>query len=127
MDPGVIADVFDTIADADINIDMISQTVPVGHTVDLSFTLPDSSLDAALKALAPKELHIDSQSGLVKFTVEGFGMEHRPGIAARMFRVMAEGGVVIKLITTSETKISYCIDPKDVAAATQLAKKAFNL
>ena len=126
-DPAAAARIFGALAEADINIDMISQTAPVEGRVELSFTLPDESLAAAKRLLEPEGLNIAAQSGLVKFTVEGFGMEHRPGVAARMFGVMAEGGVSIRLITTSETKISYCIEQKDVEAATRLAKEAFGL
>ena len=127
-DPVVIADIFDAIALAGVNIDMISQTAPVAHSVDISFTLPDKSVGAAVKALESLgEMRIDTQQGLAKFSVEGFGMEHRPGIAAHMFRILADAGVKVKLVTTSETKISYCIDACDLEPARKATQKAFGL
>ena len=127
-DPEVIAGIFSAIARAGINIDMISQTAPVAHSVDISFTLPDKSVAAATEALsALGGLRMDVQQGLAKFSVEGFGMEHRPGIAAHMFRILAGAGVKVILVTTSETKISYCIAAEDLDRAQKATEKAFDL
>ncbi|MPN36564.1 Aspartokinase [bioreactor metagenome] len=125
--PTLAADVFDAIAKADVNIDMISQSAPANGEVDISFTLPDKSLPAALSALKPWKESVSHTSGLAKLSVEGFGMEHRPGIAARMFRVLSGAGVAVRLVTTSETKISYCIDRKDLDAAVSATKQAFGV
>lgn len=125
--PMLVAEIFGAIAAAGVNVDMISQSAPKGGRADISFTLPDKSLPAALLALEPWKTNLSHTSGLAKLSVEGFGMEHRPGIAARMFRVLADALVAVRLVTTSETKISYCIDRKDLDAAIEATKKAFGV
>ena len=126
-DPAAIASLFSAIADVDINIDMISQTTPKDGKVDISFTLPDAMQQAALTAISGFPVSAQAQSGLAKMSVEGFGMEHRPGIAAQMFSVLAKAGVPVRLVTTSETKISYCIDSKDIDAAYLATKDTFGI
>ncbi|MGI6151036.1 MAG: 4-hydroxy-tetrahydrodipicolinate reductase [Christensenellales bacterium] len=125
--PHLVAEIFGAIAAAGVNIDMISQSEPKQGRADISFTLPDESLSATLDALAPWKAHLSHTSGLAKLSVEGFGMEHRPGIAAQMFRVLADANVPVRLVTTSETKISYCIDQKDLDAAIEATQKAFGV
>lgn len=125
--PGPVADIFDAIAAAGVNIDMISQSEPRDGRADISFTLPDEALPAALEALSAWKGNLRYTSGMAKLSVEGFGMEHRPGIAARMFRVLADANVPVKLVTTSETKISYCIDEKDLKTAIEATRKAFGV
>jgi 4-hydroxy-tetrahydrodipicolinate reductase len=125
--PAVVADIFGAVANAGVNIDMISQSEPKEGRADISFTLPDESLPAALDALSPWKEHLSHSSGMAKLSVEGFGMEHRPGIAARMFKVLADANVPVKLVTTSETKISYCIDRNDLDAAIEATKQAFGV
>lgn len=127
-----VADIFTAIAVADVNVDMISQTSPVNGLVGVSFTLGSEQLPAALSALKklqhelPDSL-VSSISGIAKLSIEGIGMEHRPGIAAQMFRVLAGIGVTIKLVTTSETKTSCCIDTANLSLAVDAIQKAFNL
>lgn len=124
--PVEIADIFTAIADSRINIDMISQTAPVDAHVDLSFTLPTRDLQRALQALRTcSSVQIHTVSGMAKFSIEGAGMEHRPGIAAKMFRLLGEEGIRIKLVTTSETKISYCIEETNLKKAYDATLKAF--
>lgn len=125
--PAALAEVFGAIAAAGVNVDMISQTEPKGGRADISFTLPDEALPAGLSALSPWKERVSCASGMAKLSVEGFGMEHRPGIAARMFKVLADANVPIRLVTTSETKISYCIDEKHLEAAVEATKKAFGV
>jgi len=125
--PMAISNLFAAIADASIIIDMISQTAPRDGKVDVSFTLPDNLLRAAIAALEGMDVTVDAQTGLAKMSVEGFGMEHRPGIAAQMFAVLAEANVPVRLVTTSETKISYCIDSANVEAAYAATKRTFGI
>lgn len=127
-----VADIFTAIAAADVNVDMISQTSPVNGAVGVSFTLGSEQLPTALEALRQlqhelPDSSISSISGIAKLSIEGVGMEHRPGIAAQMFRVLAGIGVTIKLVTTSETKTSCCIDATDLPVAVDAIQKAFNL
>ena len=64
---------------------------------------------------------------IVKLSVEGMGMEHQPGVAARIFTIMAEQNIDIKAITTSETKVSYIIDKQDEKRALEALMEAFEL
>ena len=118
------AQIFTLIADQGINIDMISQSAPVAHTIDLSFTLPDEDVERACAALAPLgDLRMSRMSGLSKLSIEGFGMEHNPGVAARVFSALSDAQVDVKLVTTSETKISVCIPEEQI----ELAREAVAL
>ena len=124
-----IVDIFNAIANANINIDMISQAfAPDTKTVDISFTLLSSDLEKALLTLKDNGIqNVSHMSNMAKFAIEGFGMEHRPGIAAKMFEAMANADIEIKLITTSETKITYCIDESNLEKAKQAASAALSL
>lgn len=123
---GRMADAFDAIAD--INIDMISQTVPNGEPffIDVSFTLPSSELIKALSALESFGT-VSHRSGLARFTIEGPGMEHKSGVAAGVFRALTDAAVEILLVTTSETKISFCIDETQLDAAFAATKTCFGI
>ncbi len=114
--PGVSAAIFGPLAEAHINVDMIVQNVSEdGTQTDLTFTVPNSDLDKALKVLEKikDSIGIDviqSEAGLVKVSVIGIGMRSHAGVAATAFRAMAERGINIRAITTSEIKISILID-----------------
>lgn len=122
---GEMADVFDAVAH--INIDMISQSMPDGEgNIDVSFTLPTTDLPSALKALSTYS-GVASRSELARLTIEGPGMEHQSGVAAGVFRALVDAKVAIFLVTTSETKISFCIQENELEPALQAAKGAFDL
>lgn len=118
-DVKLIADVLDTVAREGINIDIITQSSPKDDKVDLSFSLPASELEKAssvLKSMLPNK-EVVAISGLSKLTVSGMGMETQHGVAARLFGVLARAGVKVFTITTSETKISFCVSTDDESAA----------
>ncbi|MCB1516704.1 MAG: aspartate kinase [Hyphomicrobiaceae bacterium] len=114
--PGVAAAVFGALAKEQIVVDMIVQNVSEdGLTTDITFTLPDSEYDKAIKALnnAGSDLSYESISGSkggAKVSVVGVGMRSHAGVASSMFKALADKGINIQLITTSEIKTSVLID-----------------
>ncbi len=126
--PGVAGAVFGPLADANINVDMIVQNIsPDGKTTDITFTVPESEYDRAMKTLEEKraELGFGALEGardVVKVSVIGIGMRSHAGVAAQCFRGLAEKGINIRAITTSEIKISVLID----SAYTELAVRTLH-
>jgi aspartate kinase len=116
--PGVAAAIFGALADESIVVDMIVQNVSEdGSTTDITFTVPDSEYDKSLKALkVASEAHrieyskIEGAKGGAKVSVVGVGMRNHAGVAASMFKALADKGINIQLITTSEIKTSVLID-----------------
>jgi aspartate kinase len=131
---GVAARVFDALADAQINLDMIVQNVSAAATnlTDISFTLPRTDGQTAMAALAKLQAEIgfekllyDDQIG--KVSLIGAGMRSHPGITAKFFSALAESGVNIEMISTSEIRISVIVDEADVTAAVAATHTAFDL
>lgn len=119
---GVLDAVFSHIAQAGVNVDMISlvTTAHAGNT--LSFSLNQGQLTGALAAIEPLKaaypsLQAETITGLVKLTVSGSGMPYRHGVAATLFEVLAAAGINVMLVTTSETKIAYCVKADQVQPA----------
>ena len=132
--PGEAAAIFDIIAAADINIDMIVQNVSRGAEgrTDISFTLPMADGKKAIDALTAKreqigfsELLYDDQIG--KVSVVGVGMRSHPGVTAAFFGALAKADVNIDMISTSEIRISVVVDADDVDRAVRAAHTAFGL
>jgi 4-hydroxy-tetrahydrodipicolinate reductase len=131
-EPYIIADIFGKLAQQNINIDMISQTAPVNGKVNISFTLPQQDLGNAIQIIgeyntANPAVRTDVYADITTITVEGPGMERQSGVAAKVFEIMAKQNIRIKIITTSETKISYVIDQRDEKHAVEAIIEAFNL
>ena len=132
--PGEAAKIFTAIADAGVNIDMIVQNVSVESTglTDVTFTCPIASRQAALAALAAAKDDIGyaellSDDGIAKISLVGAGMRSHPGVSATFFRALAEAGINIGMITTSEIRISV-VTSKDVATeAVRVLHTAFGL
>ncbi len=126
--PGVAAGIFLPLAEANINVDMIVQNISEdGSRTDMTFTVPAGDLDKARGVLdkARDELGIDmiqSDSGMAKISVVGIGMRSHAGVAAAAFKALADKGINIRAITTSEIKISILID----AAYTELAVRTLH-
>ncbi len=114
--PGVAAAVFGALADERIVVDMIVQNVSDdGRTTDITFTVPDSEYEKSIKALksASHRFEFDDISGSkggAKISVIGVGMRSHAGVASSMFKALADKGINIQLITTSEIKTSVLID-----------------
>ena len=132
--PGEAARIFETVAGADTNIDMIVQNVSAVATnrTDISFTLPRNDGARAMSALARmkdevgyEQLLYDDQIG--KVSVVGVGMRSHPGVSAKFFSALADAGVNIEMISTSEIRISVVVDENLVDAAVTAAHTAFDL
>ncbi len=126
--PGVASNVFVPLAEANINVDMIVQNIsPDGKTTDITFTVPQTDYDRARAVLESKASEIGYQTlegttDVVKVSVIGMGMRSHAGVAADCFRGLAEKGINIRAITTSEIKISVLID----SAYTELAVRTLH-
>jgi aspartate kinase len=126
--PGVSASIFGPLAEADISVDMIVQNVSSdGETANITFTVARKDLQKALKTLEgvkPKVgfQELTSSSDVARVSVVGIGMRSHAGVASRMFKALADKGINIQAITTSEIKISVLIDE----AYTELAVRALH-
>jgi aspartate kinase len=130
--PGVAARVFEPLAEAGINVDIIVQNVGHGGATDLSFTIGRSDLVRAKRLLEPiaRELgsaDMTSDSSVAKVSIIGAGIQNAPGYAARMFRALAEAGVNIEMISTSEIRITAMIAEDDLDTALRALHTAFEL
>jgi len=131
--PGAAARIFEALAGANVNVDMIVQNEPVGADgrAEISFTVPRDDLRAARQALQPlagesfTELTTHEEMG--KVSIVGAGMRSHPGVAAKVFGVLAEEGVNINMISTSPIKISCVIERDLVPKAVQALHGAFEL
>jgi len=131
---GEAAAIFGTLADAQINLDMIVQNVSAMATnlTDISFTLPRSDLRKALDALeaAKASIQFDGlqfDDSIGKVSIVGAGMRSAPGISAKFFAALADAGVNIEMISTSEIRISVVVGEGHVDAAVNAAHEAFGL
>jgi aspartate kinase len=126
--PGVAAAIFGPLAEANINVDMIVQIISSdGATTDLTFTVPAADFDRAQAVLGKfKEPigfeRLDGANDIAKISVIGIGMRSHAGVAAQAFKALAERGINIRAITTSEIKFSLLID----AAYTELAVRTLH-
>ncbi len=131
---GEAAAVFRALAEAQVNIDMIVQNVSAAATnlTDISFTLPRSDGQTAMTALARLKDHVGFErlqydDSVGKVSIVGAGMRSSPGITATFFQSLADAGVNIEMISTSEIRISVVVSDNQVDAAVNAAHDAFNL
>jgi aspartate kinase len=130
---GVAARIFEALADANVNVDMIDQNVPTsaGGRAEISFTVPREDLRAARAALEPlagaayEDLAAHEQ--MAKVSIVGAGMRSHPGVAAKVFGTLAHEGINIEMISTSPIKISCVIDRDHTERAVQALHAAFEL
>jgi aspartate kinase len=130
--PGIAARIFQEIADAHINIDMIIQNVSHEGTTDISFTVAKKDLESTLKTAEMLKAKIGCQNistdkNIAKVSAIGIGMKSHVGIAARMFRALADEGINIQTISTSEIKISCVIDDRETECAVRAIHDRFEL
>lgn len=130
--PGTAAKVFKALADASIIVDMIVQNVGRNGVANLTFTVPGTETHKAKKALEPVFLamgggQVEIDEAIAKLSVVGVGMKTHSGVAATLFTALAESGVNIQLISTSEIKISVLIEKAKAEEAARVAHKAFSL
>jgi aspartate kinase len=132
-EPGVAASIFEALTEANVNVDMIDQNVPgsAGGKAEISFTVPHEDLRVATRALAPMTDDVfermDTQPEMGKVSIVGAGMRTHPGVAAKVFRVLAEEEINIDMISTSPVRISCVIDRSQVERAVRALHGAFEL
>lgn len=130
--PGIAAKVFGTLADSEVNVDMIVQNISAdGKVTDITFTVPEGDLNRALGCLEKlpelKEAKVLSDKNIVKISVVGIGMVSHAGVAKTMFQTLAEKGINIQVIATSEIKISVIIDKEYLELAVRALHTAYEL
>jgi aspartate kinase len=132
--PGIAAAIFGPLADAGVNVDMIVQNISEEGRTDMTFSCPVDQVVRAQKAMEDAKAggtinfhDLVADEGVAKVSIVGIGMRSHAGVAAKMFAVLRDEGVNIKVITTSEIKVSVLIDRKYMELAVQALHDAFEL
>ena len=130
--PGISAALFEPLADANVNVDMIVQNTSKDGITDISFTVPKADLAAALKIVktVAGELGaagVTHDEAVAKISLVGAGMKTSPGVAAKMFRVLADAGVNIEMISTSTIRVSVVVGAVNTEKAMRTLHTAFGL
>ncbi|WP_276882707.1 aspartate kinase [Campylobacter cuniculorum] len=128
--PGIAAEIFSTLADANINVDMIIQNIGLDGATNLGFTVPENELDLAKNAMQKildDEAVIESDRAVVKVSVVGVGMKSHSGVAATAFKALADESINIGMISTSEIKISMIVQEKYGELAVRALHEAYEL
>jgi aspartate kinase len=128
--PGVAARLFSPLGESGIVVDMIIQNLGSDGSTDMTFTVPKSDYRRALSIAqdAAREIGaaaVEGDEGIAKVSIVGLGMKDHAGVASRMFRALADEGINIQLISTSEIKISVVIDEKYTELAVRALHSAF--
>ncbi len=127
-----LSTIFSTLASNHINVDIIIQSLTESQATNLSFSIKDSDLDETVKVLEENKTvlgydKVASEQGLAKVSIVGSGMISNPGVAADMFKVLAEQDIVIKMVSTSEIKVSTVIEKGNMVKAVETLHDAFDL
>lgn len=130
--PGVSALLFESLARANVNVDMIVQNTSINGTTDISFTLPSTDVATAVPIVEKVGTEVGAtgvteNSNIVKLSLVGAGMKSSPGVAAKMFRVLADNGVNIEMISTSTIRISVVVERSKLETAVRALHTAFDL
>ena len=132
--PGIAAAIFGPLAEAGVNVDMIVQNISEDGQTDMTFSCPTDQVKRAERALAEARERgaiqfraLVADTDVCKISVVGIGMRSHAGVAARMFKALSADGINIKVITTSEIKISVLVDRKYLELAVQALHDAFGL
>jgi aspartate kinase len=130
--PGIAARLFGTLADRNVNLDMIVQNVSHDGTTDISFTVPKSDVATALEACASHaddfgSADIAADDGIGKVSLVGAGMKSHPGVSAKMFQTLADHSINIEMISTSPIRITCVVRADEVERAVQVLHEAFGL
>lgn len=130
--PGIAAAVFETLSKKNISVDMIIQSTSKDGTNEIAFTVDKENVEDAKqitsevsKQIGAKEVTVDEK--IAKVSIVGAGMIGRPGIAAAMFKALADNSINIQMISTSEIKVSCVVNSKDGDKAVKVIHKAFEL
>ncbi len=127
-----LSTIFSTLATHQINVDIIIQSLTESKGTNLSFSIKDSDLEETVKVLEENKAvlgydRVASEQGLAKVSIVGSGMISNPGVAADMFKVLAEQDIVIKMVSTSEIKVSTVIEKGNMVKAVETLHDAFDL
>ncbi|ECP9484127.1 aspartate kinase [Campylobacter jejuni] len=128
--PGIAAEIFSVLADENINVDMIIQNVGVDGATNLGFTVPQNELDLAKNAMQKilgSKTTIESDSAVVKVSIVGVGMKSHSGVASKAFKALADEGINIGMISTSEIKISMIVHEKYGELAVRALHECYGL
>ncbi|QOR01832.1 MULTISPECIES: aspartate kinase [unclassified Campylobacter] len=128
--PGIAAAIFSTLADENINVDMIIQNVGVDGATNLGFTVPENELDLATNAMRKvlgANAIIETDSAVVKVSVVGVGMKSHSGVASAAFQALANENINIQMISTSEIKISMIVHEKYGELAVRVLHEVYKL
>ncbi len=131
--PGIAAQIFGAIRDANIVIDMIIQNVSFDGETDISFTCNVADLpkaEAELCRILPElgeDVELRTQGGIAKLSIVGIGMRSHSGVAAKMFSALAEAGINIQMISTSEIKTAVTVNEDEIERAAKVVHSAFGL
>ncbi len=131
--PGVSAAVFGPLAEAGVSVDMIVQNVSAdGETANITFTVPNKDVERAMAVIEGAQqdigfLELEASKGVSKVSVIGIGMRSHAGVAAVMFKTLADKGINIQAITTSEIKISVLIDEDYTELAVRVLHEAYGM
>ena len=131
--PGIAAGIFGPLADAAINVDMIVQNVSEdGKSTDLTFTVAKADLDRTVQVLEARKAELGYKAitpdpNVVKISVIGVGMRSHAGVAQTMFKTLADRGINIQVISTSEIKISVLINEEYTELALRALHTAYGL
>jgi aspartate kinase len=127
-----LSTIFMTLAEKRINVDIIIQTTTQDQSTNVSFSIKNSDLEETLAVLdANKQslgyAQLESEQGLAKVSIVGSGMISNPGVAAEMFEVLASNGIQVKMVSTSEIKVSTVVEEKQMITAVKALHHAFQL
>lgn len=127
--PGIAAEIFKKLADANVNVDMIIQNVGHDGTTNLGFTVPQNELELTKKAMSELRASdvMEYDSDIVKVSIVGVGMKSHSGVACKAFDTMAKEGINIEMISTSEIKVSMVIQAKYGELAVRALHSAYQL
>ena len=130
--PGISAALFENLANSNINVDMIVQNTSKDGSTDISFTVPKADMKVAEDIVSRVAAEIGAQgvsheTEIAKVSLVGAGMKTSPGVAAKMFRVLADNGINIHMISTSTIRVSVVIDAADMELAVRSLHTAFGL
>lgn len=130
--PGILAKVFTALADGGVNVDIIVQSGVKGGKADFSFTTAKTDVDKAMEIIAKVRAEVPydqatSETDLVKISIVGAGMVSNPGVAAKMFDVISRQGVSIKMVSTSEIRVSCIVDSDKMKEVTVALHTAYGL
>lgn len=129
---GSLSNIFTLLAKHHINVDIIIQSITADGNANLSFSIKSQDLKETLEVLESNKStlqfeDIETETGLAKVSIVGSGMVSNPGVAAEMFSVLSQNGIQIKMVSTSEIKVSTVVDEKHMITAVESLHEAFQL